>query len=179
MNNQLETMGYIPMTTTEFNKLEQDETDYTLNKMYSNEKFKMNYSFDNVDYNLIDVKKITIDSDGLCDMIFEDKNINLSFLDWYYSKDYIKGIEWYRKEYAHLPMIEEMAYLFVKADIKGSARLKIDKYEIHQLKQEHKKREKLEAQKLKEEKQLIRKYKKEQSKKITFTKQDTTISFNK
>lgn len=157
MCEALETMGYMIMNDNEFNELEKDDTSTKLNEILSNEKFNREYSFDNINYNFIDVKEINVSEDGVCDMIFENNNIDIKYLEWYSTGDWLKGMEWYKQFYSHIPYIEELAYFFVKADLKGT--YKLEKYELNELKKIKRNKEKKEQQLLQEEKKLIREIK--------------------
>jgi len=167
----LKNMGYTILTDDMFKEIEEDETNETLEKyMYKDVDEDL---LESINYNFIDVKNINVDENGLCDIEFEDKNIDVKYLEWYITKDWVKGMEWYKQIYSYIPFIDQLAYFYVRNDLKGS--FKLEKFEKNYLKDIKKKQDKVEKQRLEEEKKLIREIKKAKKHEVLFKKGEYTL----
>lgn len=171
----MEELGYNIMSPNEFKEIT-SETNDELQAKFVQEKFEQDFDPDCLDYNIVDIQKVHIDDKGYTDIDYIDKNINTTYLEWYYEKDYEKGMLWYQKEYPELPMIEEMSYLLVKNDLKGI--MKLEKFEKHILKNELKKKHQKLIARNKDERQQIAKIKKDKLNMTTVSHKNTTIKFN-
>ena len=175
MSLDFENLGFINITSEDFKKAEADTNSKLFRNIYKEEKKKLKeYTRDNIDYDLVDVKKICITDDGLCDIEFIDKKINLSYLEWYEEKDWDAGKLWFEKHYSNIPFIHQFSYLLVKNAFKGTC--KLDKFEINELKKERRKKEKEDkALELKRNK-IIKKLKKEKLSHMKIERGEFTIT---
>tara|TARA_B100000470_G_scaffold187652_1_gene153441 strand:+ start:1461 stop:2006 length:546 start_codon:yes stop_codon:yes gene_type:complete len=146
--------GYDIFTPDEFKKLD-------FKTYYENEAFHKNFNPDMIDYELNDITE-KINEDGTREVInYIHTKKNLTYIDWYERKDWNAGMDWYEKHFSFIPFIEELSLILVKNDLKG--KMKLDKYEITDLKQivkrinKHKKQ--IEVERNKKIKELKRKEK--------------------
>ena len=130
-------MGYKIMTKDEFDTFCNNENN-EINEYYNQEKFDELNVAEHIDYDCNIINEIITDEGGnVCDIDYENNDINLSYLDWFYRKDYVDGMNWYINKYPAMPMIENLSYFMVKRDLTGKS--KLDKWEKMMIKTELKK----------------------------------------
>jgi len=165
----LKNCGYDIYTPDEFENLD-------FKTYYENETFHKNFNPDMIDYELNDITE-KINDDGTREIInYTSTKKNLSYIDWFERKDWNAGMDWYEKHFSFIPFIEEMSLLLVKNDLKG--KMKLDKFEITDLKQIVKKIHKYQNQLEVERKKKIRELKKKEKLKTTFRKGNFLIKFD-
>lgn len=171
-------MGYNIMTRNEFDTLCNNENN-EINEYYTQEKFEELNVAEHIDYDCNIINGIITDEDGnVCDIDYENNDINLSYLDWFYRKDYVDGMNWYINKYPAMPMIENLSYFMVKRDLTGKS--KLDKWEKMMIKTELKKDNQYYAMIEKDRKKCIKKLIKEKNqplKKMQFVNKKTILQF--
>jgi hypothetical protein len=175
---EFENMGYNIITENEFNTL-CDNKNGEINEYYNKEKFEELNIAEHIDYDCNTINKIITDEDDtVCDIDYEKNDINLSYLDWFYTKDYVAGMNWYINKYPFMPMIENLSYFMVKNDLTGKS--KLDKWEKMMIKNEVKKDKQYYDMIDKERNKCIKKLIKEKNeplKKMKFIHKKTIIKF--
>lgn len=133
----MENFGYDIITQKEFDKLILNE-DNELNEYFNNEKFELQNVKEHINYECNIINNIIKNEDDIIeDIEYESNDINLSYLEWYYTKDYQQGMNWYIDKYPNLPGINNLAYILVKQDLTGKNHL--EKWEKHIIKKQLKK----------------------------------------
>ena len=161
--------GYDIMTPNEVENL-----DY--NEYFSQKKFEANFDINSLDYNLNEITEKKND-DGTTEVSYYVKTQkNLSYLDWFERKDWKAGVDWYERNFSFVPFIEEMSLCLVKADLKG--KMKLDKYEINDLKQIVKRNNKYQKSLEVERNKLIRDIKKKNQNKTKFRRGNFVVDFD-
>jgi hypothetical protein len=158
---EFENMGYNIITKDEFDTLCNNENN-EINEYYTQEKFEELNVAEHIDYDCNIINEIITDEGGnVCDIDYENNDINLSYLDWFYRKDYVDGMNWYINKYPAMPMIENLSYFMVKRDLTGKS--KLDKWEKMMIKTELKKDNQYYAMIEKDRKKCIKKLIKEKN----------------
>jgi hypothetical protein len=175
---EFKNMGYNIMTKTQFDILCNNENN-EINEYYNQEKFEELNVAEHIDYDCNIINEIIKDENkNVCDIDYENNDINLSYLDWFYRKDYIDGMNWYIKKYPSMPFIENLSYFMVKKDLTGKS--KLDKWEKTLIKNEIKKEKQYYSIIEKDRKKCIKKLIKEKNeplKKIKFVNKKTILKF--
>ena len=77
-------MGYNIMTKTQFDILCNNENN-EINEYYNQEKFEELNVAEHIDYDCNIINEIITDEhNNVCDIDYENNDINLSYLDWFY-----------------------------------------------------------------------------------------------
>lgn len=127
MENIFEKLGFNIIKKQEFEKMNLNVNN-ELNTLFNEEKFEMDNIRDFIDYELPEINEIVKDDNNkVIDILYKNTDKNTSYLEWYLTKDYVAGMEWYMKNKPHIPFIENLSYFFVKQDLTG--KVKLDKYE--------------------------------------------------
>jgi hypothetical protein len=177
-NNIFCNLGYDIIKQIDIDKINLNENN-ELNELFNKEKFQIENIKEYIDYDLNHINNIIRDdNNNVIDIEYENTDKNTSYLEAYLTNDYIGLMNWYMKEYKHLPYIENLSYFLVKKDLTG--RCKLDKYEKVILKKELKKQRRaeeiIEMERTKYIKKLERE-KKQPINKLSFRKQNIKLSF--
>ena len=157
INDFLNNSGYMLMNKKEHNDISINDN-LLLNKYYDVEK---------LNYDIVEKK-----TDEYSDYM-EKTQINMKYLEWFYNKDYMKGIEWYETYRSDIPFIERIGYYLVRKDLDNPIK-KYEKNDLKKIMKDHNKNKK----KLCEENRLkILKQKNIEKKKIKINNGKYVIKF--
>ena len=173
-----ENMGYEIMPRKKFELLTHNKNN-EINEYYNQQKFEELNVGEKLDYDCNIINDIITDNENkIIDIEYEKNEINLSYLDWFYRKDYVDGMNWYINKYPTLPNIENLSYFMVKKDLTG--KIKLDKFEKMLIKKEVKNDARYYELLDKDRNKFIKKLEKEKNqslKSIKFSNRKITVSF--
>lgn len=174
-----EQMGFEIMSRKQFELLT-DNKNNEINEYYNQEKFEELNVGEHIDYDCNIIKDVIKNdaTENVIDIEYEKSDMNLSYLNWYYRRDYNDGMNWYINKYPSLPGIEHLAYFMVKKDLTGKS--KLDKFEKMLIKKERKTNDRYYDLLDKERNRYIKKFvkaKNETLKKIQCIRKTTIVEF--